>query len=69
MKKIKGLLLKDILQTKSYFISNCLLCLLFCILFVFQIFAFKNGGSGNGYNTGMPEAVSYTHLRAHETVA
>lgn len=55
MKKIKGLLLKDILQTKSYFISNCLLCLLFCVLFVFQIFAFKNGGSGNGYNTGMPE--------------
>ena len=55
MKKIKGLLLKDILQTKSYFISNCLLCLLFCVLFVFQIFAFKNGGSVNGYNTGMPE--------------
>lgn len=37
MKKIKGLLLKDILQTKSYFITTILLVLLFTVLAFFQI--------------------------------
>lgn len=37
MKKIKGLLLKDILQTKSYFITTVLLFLLFTVLAIFQI--------------------------------
>ena len=37
IKKVRGLLLKDILQTKSYFITNSLICLLFLALAIFEI--------------------------------
>lgn len=49
MKKIKGLLLKDILQTKSYFITTVLLVLLFTVLAFFQIVSiyYLDPGYGN----------------------
>ena len=45
MKKIRGLLLKDIFQTKSYFITIFLICLLFMIITIIEIIAFFYGES------------------------
>lgn len=52
MKKIKGLLLKDILQTKTYFITSILLVLLFTVLAFFQIVSIYYPDSGYGNESG-----------------
>lgn len=52
MKKIKGLLLKDILQTKTYFITSILLVLLFTVLAYFQIVSIYDLDSGYGNEPG-----------------
>ena len=52
MKKIKGLLLKDILQTKTYFITSILLVLLFTVLAFFQIVSIYDLDSGYGNEPG-----------------
>ena len=52
MKKIKGLLLKDILQTKTYFITSILLVLLFTVLAFFQIVSIYDFDSGYGNEPG-----------------
>ena len=52
MKKIKGLLLKDILQTKTYFITSILLVLLFTVLAFFQIDSIYYLDSGYGNEPG-----------------
>lgn len=52
MKKIKGLLLKDILQTKTYFITSILLILLFTVLAFFQIVSIYYLDSGYGNEPG-----------------
>ena len=52
MKKIKGLLLKDILQTKTYFITSILLVLLFTVLAFFQIVSIYYLDSGYGNEPG-----------------
>lgn len=52
MKKIKGLLLKDILQTKTYFITSILLVLLMTVLAFFQIVSIYDLDSGYGNEPG-----------------
>lgn len=52
MKKIKGLLLKDILQTKTYFITSILLVLLFTVLAFFQIVSIYYFEPGYGNEPG-----------------
>ena len=52
MKKIKGLLLKDILQTKTYFITSILLVLLFTVLAFFQIISIYYFKPGYGNEPG-----------------
>ena len=52
MKKIKGLLLKDILQTKTYFITSILLVLLMTVLAFFQIVSIYYFEPGYGNEPG-----------------
>ena len=52
MKKIKGLLLKDILQTKTYFITSILLVLLMTVSAFFQIVSIYDLDSGYGNEPG-----------------
>lgn len=34
-KKVKSLILKDVLQSKTYFLSNTIMCIIFCAVFLF----------------------------------